>query len=38
MTVVHYEHNYKRPPPKKKPQAAKIEVPAVVTVTDPQLE
>ena len=37
MTVVHYEHNYKRPP-KKKPQAAKIEVPAVVTITDPQLE
>ena len=35
--IVHYEHHYKRPP-KKKPQAAKIEGPAVVTVTDPQLE
>ena len=34
MTVVHY---YKRPP-KKKPRAAKIEGPAVVTITDPQLE
>ena len=32
--IVHY---YKRPP-KKKPQAAKIEGPAIVTITDPQLE
>jgi hypothetical protein len=32
--IVHY---YKRPP-KKKPRAAKIEGPAVVTITDPQLE
>ena len=35
--IVTYVHHYKRPP-KKKPQAAKIEVPAVVTITDPQLE
>jgi hypothetical protein len=34
--IVHYEHHYKRPP-KKKPQAAKIEGPAIVTITDPQL-
>jgi len=34
--IVHYEHHYKRP--KKKPQAVKIEGPAIVTVTDPQLE
>jgi hypothetical protein len=36
-SIVTYEHRYK-PPPRKKPQAAKIEGPAVVTVTDPQLE
>jgi hypothetical protein len=35
--IVHYAHHYKRPP-KKKPRAAKIEGPAVVTITDPQLE
>jgi hypothetical protein len=29
MTIVHYEHHYKRPPRKKKP-AAPLEVPAVV--------
>jgi hypothetical protein len=29
MTIVHYEHRYKRPPRKKKP-AAPLEVPAVV--------
>ena len=31
MTVVHYEHHYKRPSRKKKP-AAPLEVPAVVRV------
>ena len=32
-SIVTYEHRYKRPP-KKKPQAAKIEGPAVIKVTD----
>jgi hypothetical protein len=31
-SIVTYEHRYKRP--KKKPQAAKIEGPAVIKVTD----
>jgi hypothetical protein len=30
MTIVHYEHRYKRPP-RKKPKKPAIEVPAVVT-------
>jgi hypothetical protein len=30
-SIVTYEHRYKRPP-KKKPQAAKIEGPAVITI------
>jgi hypothetical protein len=29
MTIVHYEHHYKRPP-RKKPQKPALEVPAVV--------
>jgi hypothetical protein len=33
MTIVHYEHRYKRPPRKKKPVA--LEVPAVVTRRKP---
>jgi hypothetical protein len=40
MTIVHYEHRYKRAP-WKKPRAAAAELPSgekIVTVTDPQLE
>jgi hypothetical protein len=40
MTIVHYEHRYKRPP-RKKPKGAAAELPSgekVVTVTDQQLE
>jgi hypothetical protein len=35
MTIVHYEHRYKRPPRKKKP-AAPLEVPAVVRARRPR--
>ena len=34
MTIVHYEHSYKRPP-RKKPQKPALEVPVVVTRRKP---
>ena len=34
MTIVHYEHRYKRPP-RKKPKKPALEVPAVVTRRKP---
>jgi hypothetical protein len=36
MTIVHYEHRYKRPPRKKRPVA--IEGPAVVRTAAPKAE